>query len=808
MFPSSSSNSHLGHSDLITISLAELTTASRCILYSAHVLWVSPGHVLVAAGTAFGEVLVWSWMRKEAAQGFTHVHEVFLGHEGSIFGVCISEEWQMQDGKSRRLLASCSDDRSIRVWNLPDTSPVQKAGASLQEDYEKLRTRHTGFKATYEDEEPSHPACLAVGWGHLSRIWSVRFLKPHTNPDLDITDLRLLSTGEDATSRVWRIKPSKTNPGSHNPPYTLEVMSTAAHHSGKNIWASAVFGPLENLKMISGAADSKIAMYDLPLFASGEERYLSQEYTVEEICKTESAASRTQVVAKPQPKNKSKASQRSSKNAEFFRSYCFVDASRFVLTTNSGNVFLGHLEHTSSYGRPSITTEKLGTLEDLHGYSICAGLCSIGLVFLAGANGSIYSYNKDSPELSKVCQLQGKVTNLFTAAGTDSGSPVLLVTLISQSTAQLLLLDKAGSSIDKKVEVPLSEITSFGAVTSMIHVHRNNTLDYLFLGFRRGRITIYALPDDKESALRGDTSKATLVKTIDNAHNKESVTSMIWIPEHEIPFTGHLFSVGRDGFCAVHHVDITSLTVTLAHRAALPVGTNLEGMYVNGGHLLVYGFQSTKFILHDCTIETEVMSVECGGAHRSWAFQPHHSSPGGTLVWTRASTMQVYSRDSPSHVMIRTGCHGREIKALAISPDDAESSTSTLIATGAEDTLIKIFKYENGDRMNLPAPELVCYRTLRKHSTGIQHLQWSDDCEYFFSSGGCEEFYVWKVKDLPLIGLGVHCEAVCAPHSEDSDLRIMSFNVRQSGAGFVICMVYSDSSMRVSLLPEWHHERY
>ena len=215
---------------------------------------------------------------------------------------------------------------------------------------------------------------------------------------------------------------------------------------------------------------------------------------------------------------------------------------------------------------------------------------------------------------------------------------------------------------------------------------------------------------------------------------------------------------------------------------------------------MVYGFQSTKFILHDSSTEEDAMLVECGGAHRSWAFQSHPSGFGGTLVWTRAATMQIYSQDTPSYRTIRSGGHGREIKAVAASVDSPSSKMARLIATGAEDTSIKIFKYEHGDVMDPMSAELTCIRTLRKHSTGIQHLQWSEDCKYLFSSGGCEEFYVWRVTILPIIGLGVVCESVCAPISEQSDLRITSFNIRCSGAGFVICMVYSDSTLRVSHL--------
>jgi WD40 repeat protein len=124
------------------------------------------------------------------------------------------------------------------------------------------------------------------------------------------------------------------------------------------------------------------------------------------------------------------------------------------------------------------------------------------------------------------------------------------------------------------------------------------------------------------------------------------------------------------------------------------------------------------------------MGIDTGGAHRSWAFRPH-SAMGGTLVWTRASTLHVCSQKGPNHTVVHSGGHGREIKAVAVSRSSHSKAHSRMIATGAEDTDIKIFQYVDRD--------LVCRRTIRKHTTGIQHLQWSEKGDYLFSSGGCEE---------------------------------------------------------------------
>jgi hypothetical protein len=61
------------------LELSELTTSSRSILYSAHLLWDTPNCILVAAGTAFGEIMYWSWNKIPQDEATSSIHRVFLG---------------------------------------------------------------------------------------------------------------------------------------------------------------------------------------------------------------------------------------------------------------------------------------------------------------------------------------------------------------------------------------------------------------------------------------------------------------------------------------------------------------------------------------------------------------------------------------------------------------------------------------------------------------------------------------------------------------------------------------------------------
>lgn len=726
--------------------------------------------------------MFWSWKWDNTGSPATQIHRVFLGHEGSIFGVRISEK--LKSGSERdgqRFLASCSDDRTIRIWDISgivDCEPLQ-----LHEASDNQRTRHTGFSNASFDAGCHESTCVAVGWGHLSRVWAVQFLDNRLN---DPFPPALLSSGEDASSRLWRFISNSAAMQSVASPtsYHLRQTDTAGFHSGKNIWSTTICTlPSSQLQIISGGADSKITAYTIssPLDAlngSGQENVA--EYAMKDLVAIGDPSTYDSSSKMNAPLHKS------SKIAEFFRGYTFVDHTSFLLTTNSGKVYLESLTaEPSSRGRIITKSELIERFEDLSGYSICAAESSTGVAFVAGARGSIYMFRRSSSQLLRIHISKGKIGSMFTAllsADEDSRTIVLLVTLMRRKVAQLLYIDasKEGEpAISETIEIPISELLTGLVISSMVYVQTTTQPDYLFLGFRRGSVAVYSLVQ----------GQAFLFRIIERAHAKEAITSMLWVSLPNTSATGHLISTGRDGCCVISYINLSANSVTLVHDLSLPIGPNLEGLYYQNDHLMVYGFSSTKFVVYDTTAEEEIMNVETGGSHRSWAFQPNLSQEeGNILVWTRASSMHICRQDGPNHQVIRSGGHGREIKAVTVS-----WGARQLIATGAEDTDIKIFEYLDAD--------LICRSTLRKHTTGIQHLQWSDDGEYLFSSGGCEEFYIWRVRNLPPpLGIGVVCESFCVPESEHSDLRITSFDIRKSEgpeSRFLIAMVYSDSHIRV-----------
>ncbi|KAL9652513.1 hypothetical protein ABK040_000085 [Willaertia magna] len=108
-------------------------------------------HVLVAAGTVFNQIILWS------IENNTKEKVIALeGHDGVLFRI----EWS-KDGKS---LCSTSDDRTLRYWKLSNV-PFQQQEVKIQ----------------------SIPF-----YGHGARVWDCKLCKDF-----------IISSSEDSTIRVW-----------------------------------------------------------------------------------------------------------------------------------------------------------------------------------------------------------------------------------------------------------------------------------------------------------------------------------------------------------------------------------------------------------------------------------------------------------------------------------------------------------------------------------------------------------------------------------------------------------------------------
>lgn len=746
--------------------LRELTSNSKCILYSAQVHWINNDHILVSSGTVFGDIIVWSCLLQRDSVPSSVLHHVLIGHEGSIFGVQIFEIPGVDSQSSpSRLLASCSDDRTIRVWDissLPDTATNPQAAADL------TSARETGFGANVADVLPENASggrCIAKGWGHASRIWGVKFI-PSQN--LNILSY-LVSFGEDATRQFWSL--GETGPDQ----FALSHLGGSCLHSGKNIWSWAVYQDTPGEVIVaSGGADGSIAIEPKSIPFTSESDH-TQHWSIQDL-------------------SSSCPEQPQSGRQDKLRSYAFLDKTNLIVTTDAGNIFL-----LTENEKGQAQIDWIRREEKLLGYSVVTSIPSLSIAFVAGMDGSVMLYQEK--EVRELVKSTRKTAALFAqqlpSSESDNQQIGLLVANVEAKTALFTSFSLNGVTdgtrnikdlMTWKLVLPKGfVITSFLAISLA-----SDQGVILVLGSRNGSLAIFHVSDQPD--VKKDLAHQYLLA---QAHGFESVTDLAWYAEpSSAGNTGHIFSVGRDGTYAIHHLSKSEegIDLGLINQTTLPLGTNIEGLHIDeeSQHLLVWGFHSRQFIVFDATDEIEIMNIDCGGANRVWKFVPE-GFQGGHFVWTKASQLCLFSQVQNQTKLLNAGSHGREIKAVAVAPKSPAKS-GILFATGSEDTDIKLSTYHNEGKV----PHFRCLKTLKKHNTGIRQLEWSSDGHYLFSSAGFEEFFVWRVETAPLVELGVVCESVCPAESELPDLRIMSFSCREEAGSFVITMARSDSTLRVS----------
>lgn len=786
--------------------LEELPSPSKSILYSAHIIWDTAKRILIAAGTVFGEIIVWQCSISQDGQfSDSHVLFTFTGHEGSIFGVNISPRITGLGSADGRLLASCSDDRTIRVWDLSESSRNTKF------ENGNILPRETGFGENQNegDSQTSNERCLATVMGHASRIWRVRVLVEDSGFP-EYPSINILSFGEDTTTQQWALnftlesdslEPERDSKKSSAPKATLTHTNTFAFHSGKHIWSTALSCLRKTSDIVAtGGADGKISLYptkkpkpndyeafcmwdledilkDFPLMAPAETSIQEDQPIIDA---TEEYKEQLMGDIKPPKKKKPK---KVAKDA--FNRYAFVSESVFLATTTFGRVLECEL-----YGSPrwsEVPLPESGKM-DLKSYAVVKGFPEVGLAFLAGANGKIYIRNGQSP-IKELCSVSGKVADLFGVSCDGTQCFQLFATTLATnivSAFSIVLSSPGGATLIRSYSYTLPD--------KFVVTSASTDDAFLVLGSRSGSLAIYDYR----------VQEAPLCQWKDNLSSTgDAITAILPLScpnSNQAVEKIHFVTTGRDGHYSIFSCtfagtrDGKSPVLQLLHQGTPPFGPMIESAWFEGGDLILYGFKSKNFVVWNETKQYEILTVECGGAHRSYDYSSIKLvEGGGHFIYTKASKLYIHSQMNPSHKIVKQGGHGREIKTCAVSPELG------IIATGAEDTAIRIWQYE--DAGTTLEHHFTCQAVVQRHTAGIQHLQWFGT-NYLFSSGGNEEFFVWAVAKIPSFGIGVVCEATCPDQSEERDLRIMSFDVSVAPGSaadepkMLITLAYSDSTIR------------
>ena len=525
--------------------------------------------------------------------------------------------------------------------------------------------------------------------------------------------------------------------------------------------------------------------------------------------------------------------QREQNKPDTFKTYTWISENEVLATTEHGNLLVGILtsntETTHLGDSWNVSWQHVGRQTSLISSCIATSIPSLGIALLSGTDGILNLYNHRSRETDAVVKLPGKAgflkaqslsgrwnrwfrlshqSDIVGVLATCLGSSRVTVLMFSPGTPTVARSTEGEAGFSAIRECHLTLQSKF-IVTSSCFL---DTETWLILGSRNGDIAIYDLAHTTPN-LALDVAP----NCFQSMHGEDAITLIQTVPGEVSKLTGRtaIITAGRDGKWAIrrvfHTFENSRLCVTLQtmHVGVPPFGPNIEGARFDSTrkYLLLWGFRSKQFVVWNESQKTEVMAMDCGGAHRNWAYTHNQgSSGGGTFAYTKASVCHIHSQTQAPHQVVQHGGHGREIKAMAISPESKtndDDATLRLVATGAEDTAIRIFDLN---------AHLKCLSVTTKHTTGIQQLRWSSNGQHLFSAAGCEEFFVWRLQLAPLVTIGIVCEASCPAVTEQADLRIMDFATEEirsshyhdpdndknaSEPDYLLSTVYSDSSVRL-----------
>lgn len=733
------------------ISFGGVLSPSRPILYAARVRWLPDGRLLVAGGTVFGEILVWT-CRVGSGDAECRVLHALTGHEGSIFGVDISDEIEL-DERKLRLLASCSDDRTVRVWDISDAAGGDGVAGGLLHE-----ARETGFLSRgpgREGEGTKMP--LAMAMGHISRIWHVKFAPlPWAAPSV----IPVYSFGEDSTAQLWEfdlegsLRQAVEGGARSAVPAALAHRATFSNHDGKHIWASAMSSQGGEPRVATGGADGKVSLIEDPGALDGHASIISHET----LPLLESLSDGGKGKGKGKVRNRHDVIQR----------YEFIDEDTLLATTKLGKLLVG------SFGRETTWREAVvdeGYRDDM---KACFVIASLGnrAALIGTTTGMVYLYAEG--QLTRLGSVPGKILNLIPVS-TGGDTVTLLITMhgnpdIRILTAQLDTRELASDVLLQGVDERFVLITA-----AQFHGH-------LFIGSRSGYMEVFALED-------GAYTRITQI----GPRSDGAISSIRPLPNQTGPPIFFL-TTSRDGKYRIYELDArdrSAVTTHLRHESSPPFGPQVEDAWFtaddNSGppSLILSGFRSKYFIVWNETAREYISAIDCGGAHRTFA-HTKPSRPGSLrFAFTKASRVYVHSQAHPASRALKTGAHGREVRAIAGT--DALGGGGCF-ATGSEDTSVRIWKRVEGPG---GAP-FRCVAVVDAHMTGLQALKWCGG--FLLSSGGNEDFFVWRVSALPGGMVAVFCEGVLGDRSPDADLRITDFDVCGGGGRALrVTMGFSNS---------------
>ncbi|GAA5820188.1 hypothetical protein JCM11491_006145 [Sporobolomyces phaffii] len=609
--------------------------------------------IRIAGGSLLGEVLVWDLDLDDSLDGGA-MEDVSVrgklrrlnGHRGAIFTVAFCPA-------SQDLLASGSDDRTLRVWDL---SPNRESPAPRSADANEIERE------------------ARVLWGHEGRVWRIEW----------VDEKRLVSVAEDATCRLWELEfrflvaPSTSS--SNKAPYKL-VQTWKDGHDGRTIWSVNVTETRQGGTRIAltGGADGGIRSWILPRSdatsnaSSDSTRRVPQGSQIKSFVVAVDPVTDLPVSLMLTNKGSfclavNPSALTSTEDLEPFHS-----SASFANTATSLHLF---------YDPPVPNQPSLATLYALTN----RGTYLSARLKLPGPSAGPLSA---SDQCVEVLDLTETSVGIKTVSCTfDETRSRLAIWERATWKVHVLSLDPAAPTLPPtRIATINVEPSLDGTTAPTAFCFPDATDSFLLVGDARGQCSLHSLV--------GPTATSTLVLATADVHS-DGVSDLRIRPSRVASHSGirwEVESVGRDGMRKVTEVrrDGDSWTLTVVDERWIAKGPVERILLRDGTDVRYLALVDTRAGVFDA-LGRLLYSFESPAKQSSSRFVETRTSGSSyfCVVQGRLTRQRQHSGASTISPIVSTGLHGREIRAVKMQRLTVAGREVVIVATAAENGVLSL----------------------------------------------------------------------------------------------------------------------
>jgi len=678
--------------------LKKITCETRCITYSMSFFIMNTeddlddnGDLMVASGTVFNEILVWSVYspRDKCVTGDrqqeTKVLHKLKGHEGVIFKI---RHHQTSNGE--QLIASTSDDRTVRLWeriNISGSSTSNQPNA-----YQYIQKW--------------------IGWGHTARVWDVVF-----------TPYGIMSSGEDGTARLWD--------------YVLgHQLMELKGHACQSIWGVAIDPSGQVAVTMGNDASIKVWNLESHLVLNGigsledvstqiKNRYTlpKDEDLVPDLILFEKEKKKLEEKHEKSQRNSNKPNTEKKKNASSIKSHkqiiagmsffpsreCMEACHKKVLfATRAGSLFSFDLNSRQWKTHKPWYSDDISNILYMPPTSrpkgiptaSCLAIHPNGKFVAIGTTGkNIVLAAISTPSL--LGEVDGQSPNCILFDSPHSYYSIQKLTWLTENLLLAfhikgnLILWEFCTSIEstalKDVKPPRTKMLLHMDTSNSVPMsfYYDQTHSRLIVGDSRGNLAVFNLScfeDSKNEKL--DEQKPMFQVT--GAHKKEHITSVLYDHLNDV-----ILSVGNDGILHEWKLpkDISqSDGIEIRHkRLSLPISslTALTNIWlVQHEHcqqsIVVGGYFGHKYILFDVNRKYMILQVETGGRQRIHDFDIDFKNFGYHFPYKHAFVFCAARKDKLNEIHVHEHAFPlcckvpKSINSVSTENVNARSKSNTL----------------------------------------------------------------------------------------------------------------------------------